>query len=144
MKKRLWIVAVAFGMMSVTAFAQTETAPAQKQQKTEQHTHKGHAGKQHNNLKEYEARLQLSPEQVSQWQSLNEGRKAEMKDLKENTTLSREDKRAHLKTMRKQKQIDLQKILSAEQYATYQEIQKEKMQERKAMRAKKAKQKKIN
>lgn len=132
MKKIKWVVAAAFGFMTMTAYAQT--APAQDGEKTEQHQkhhkHKGHAGMGKEDVKAYEAELKLSPEQVSQWQALNETSRAAMKNLRDNTALAREDKKAQMKTLREQKQAWLQKILTQEQFARYQQIRKEKMKER--------------
>ncbi len=137
MKKMKWIVAAAFGLLSVTAMAQTRPAPTNAGEKTEMHQRHGKTGRWHENLKEYEAKLQLSPEQVSQWQALQETRKAEMKALRDNTALSKEDKKAQMKSLHQNTRTELQKILSEEQYAKYQEIRKQKMQERKARGPKK-------
>ncbi|WP_224999659.1 hypothetical protein [Cesiribacter sp. SM1] len=139
MKNGKWIVAAAFGLMSVTAVnAQTEGAKTKDHNKTEQHDRKGHkrGGRLQENVKEYEAQLNLTPAQVTQWETLNESSKQQIKALKENTSLSQEEKKAQMKTMRQARQTELQKILSEEQFAKLQEIRKEKAQERRAQRGK--------
>lgn len=137
-----WIVAVAFGFMSATAFAQTEPEPLKEDKKTEMYHHKGHAGMWKENVKAYEAQLQLTPAQASRWEALNEVSKTEMKALRENTALAREDKKAQMKIMREQKHAELQKILTKEQLAQYKELRKEKIEARKAHKAKRSDRKK--
>lgn len=144
MKKMKWIVAAAFGFMATTAFAQTETAPVKEKQYKEMHHRKGHAGMLKEDVKAYEAQLKLSPEQLSQWEALNETSKTEMKALREDTTLAREDKKAQMKLLREHKHSELQKILTQEQLAQYKALRKEKMQERKAHKAKRGERNKSN
>ena len=142
MKKMKWIVAIAFGFMSATAFAQTAPSPVNEGQKKEMRHHKGHAGMWKEDVKEYKDQLNLSPEQVSQWEALNEANKTEMKALREDTKLAREDKKAQMELLREQKHSELQKILTQEQLAQYKALRKEKMQERKAHKSKRGDRKK--
>lgn len=132
MKKLKWIVAVTLGIMSATAFAQTDAIPAEHAKS--EHPHNVRVGKWQETLKDFEAQLQLNPQQVSQWQALHDARKAEMKVLKQNTVLTKEDKKAHAKSMRQHHHAELQKILSTEQYAQFIAIRKQKIQERRAHR----------
>lgn len=147
-KKLNWILAAAFGFLSVTAFAQDTPAQAKDCcakpvqeccsqpdkaccDKKEEHRHKAHAGNRAEIFKEMEAHLQLTPEQSGQLKAMHEARRSEMKALKENTALSKEEKRTQMKAMHQQNKVALQQILSEEQFAKLQDMRKEKMQERK-------------
>ncbi|AHM62180.1 hypothetical protein D770_19655 [Flammeovirgaceae bacterium 311] len=136
MKKMKWIVAAAFGLMSVTAVnAQTEGTKTKEHHKTERHDRKGHKRGAHlkEDVKAYEAQLNLTPAQVTQWEALNEASKQKKMALRETgSELSKEDKRSQMKAMHQEKQAELKKILSEEQFAQYKEIRKAKMEERKA------------
>ncbi len=86
-----------------------------------EHHHQGGGGQQQNGSREQDyAKLKtdlgLSDDQVTSWKNLEEQYKTKNKDLRSNTTLSEEDKKAQMKQLRTAKEADLKKILTDEQY----------------------------
>ena len=126
-------MAAAFALVSATAFAQTMPEQAGEKSKQE-HYRKGHkqGGNWERRMKAYESQLGLSASQVTQWQALHEAKKAEMKLLKTNTALSQEEKKAQMKALHQQQNAELQKILTAEQFAKFQELRKAEREKRQA------------
>ncbi len=81
--------------------------------------------------------LQLSEEQVTQWQNLNEEYKGFFQEIAADEGLSREEKMAEMKTLQEQKETDLAEILSDEQMSQYEKLKaemKENRPKRKRMR----------
>ncbi|EMR01952.1 Spy/CpxP family protein refolding chaperone [Cesiribacter andamanensis] len=133
MKKMKMIVAAAFLFLSVTAFAQT--SPQKSSEKpTKEHYKKGHKRAAHAgvNIDEWASKLDLTASQVTQWKALQEAGKTQMHTLKANTELSREEKKAQMKNLRQQNRAELQKILTTEQWAQYQELRKAEREARQA------------
>jgi periplasmic protein CpxP/Spy len=133
MKKMKLIVAAAFMFVSVSAFSQARPEKAKDGTKKEYYKKGDKRGSMPEaNIQEYASQLNLTASQVTQWEALRESHKSQMQALKNNTELSKEDKKAQMKAMKGQKQAELQKIFTAEQYAQYQELRKAEREARQA------------
>ena len=80
------------------------------------------------------ARLELTPEQETQFKSINQKYAAEMKGLRQ--TEDRRDKREKGKDLRNRKNDEIKGVLSDKQYQTYLDIQNERKGRMKERRGK--------
>jgi hypothetical protein len=108
--KKTFLCLVLLGSIALAspAFSQSE------------HHHQG-GGSQQNGAREQDytklkTDLGLSDEQVTSWKNLEEQYKTKQKDLRSNTALSEVDKKTQMKQLRSDKEMDLKKILTTDQY----------------------------
>lgn len=75
------------------------------------------------NYDKLKSKLSLSDDQVGSWKKLEEKYGDRIQTIKNNSSLSQEDKKSHVSQLRDAKEADLKKILTAEQYSKYTGIQ---------------------
>lgn len=82
-------------------------------------------------MKRMQNELKLDDQQVSAWNDLNETYAGKFREIRSNESLSEEQKRVEKRALVKQKNEDLKKVLSEEQYTKYQKMQSEGRKHRK-------------
>ena len=76
------------------------------------------------NMEKIAAELGLSDDQKAKLKTVTTNQQAKVRALREDTTLSQEDKRAKLKEIRADTQTQIKEILTEEQFAKWQTIMK--------------------
>ncbi len=81
--------------------------------------------------------LNLTQDQKDQMKKLHDDNKAKMDALKNNTTLSADDKKAQMKTLRDEQRKNMESVLTDEQKTKMKQLHDERKSEHKAWKANK-------
>lgn len=95
-------------------------------------------GQRGQNIDELKSQLNLNAEQIAAFEKMKTTNKQKMKSLKNDESMSKEDKRAAFMELRKDQKAATDKILTTEQKAKLSELKKDKRKEQKVKHAEKS------
>lgn len=84
------------------------------------------------------AALELSKDQISQWDTIHEKYRSLKKQMRQESDGKREETKEQHQALRKAYEEDLKAILTKEQFAKWEELKEQRRQERKARQKKKS------